>query len=122
VDLAQLVKAKRYRYALNLIEHLPPDSHYAQAISQDERVAAQIDLTAPPKPPPLTEYGPDIRVLAGIYNRLGALIAVSRAAAGDKNVHIPPGWPRPVLAAERLRRRQRLEKHEFLKRQLLPGS
>lgn len=81
-----------------------------------------MDPDAPPRPPSLTEYGPEIRVLAGIHNRLGELIRTTRAAAGEKNPPKLPHYPAPVLAVERVRRRNRMEKREQVKRMLLPHS
>ena len=96
------------------------NSHYAHAVSQDEQAAQQMDTDAPPRPPSLTEYGPDVRVNAGIYDRLGVLIALMRASIGDSHAKVPPSWPRPVMAADRIRKRRARAKHDYLKSKLLP--
>lgn len=105
---------------LNLIDHLPAYSHYGHALSQDERLAEQMATDAKPRPPTLPEYGPDVQAIAGVYDRLGTVIALLRAGNGEKGVRVGTPYPRPRFAAERIRRRRHREKHDFIKAQLLP--
>lgn len=107
---------------LNLIEHLPTDSHYIAALAEDPEAAEHMDPDAKPKPPRLTEFGPDIAALSVIADRLGLLIRVTRAAAGEKRPPAMQPYPRPRLAIDRLRHQRRLARHDHIKRQLLPGG
>lgn len=102
-----------------MIDHLPPDSHFIAALAEDDEAAEHVDLDAKPKPPKLTEFGPEVQALAALHDRIGALIQVTWASTGKSKAPRLQPYPRPVLAIERRRRRQRLDKHERIKGLLL---
>ncbi|MFC6936700.1 hypothetical protein ACFQHO_44835 [Actinomadura yumaensis] len=88
------------------------------AIADDDEVAAQMDLDAPPRPPSLTEFDPTTRAVADLYDRVGVLIAAVVASTGKKPPRVPP-YRRPRLAIDRLRERTRWTKHKALTARLL---
>lgn len=97
------------RTLLNLIEHLPRDSAFAEAIAQDDERfegVALTDFQAEAPSIPLTEFGPQQELLAAIYDRLGEVVNVGIQQGGGKPVAIRP-WPRPVTAADRAQARAR---------------
>lgn len=111
---------------LAYIEALPTDSGYHAAMAADEELAEQIVAAADDdpdllktQPPSMAEFGPLMSVLAGIYDRLGHLIAIQTTAPG-KSPSPPPGWPRPVTEIEKVRSRRRYEEHTALMARILP--
>ena len=103
--------------------HLPRDSATVAAIADDP------DLSGEPgevRPPRLTEFGPVVEALAGIYDLQASLLASVVSALGGRAPRIDP-YPRPVTAAARAAaqaERVREEQQERLQRralaQLLP--
>jgi hypothetical protein len=120
-DLADLWRRRRVRLLLNVIDGLPVNSAYVEAIADDDEAAEQAPK-GEPAPPRLREWSPERSLLTDINERLGELIAVTAAAASGKPVRPPPAYPRPITAAERIARRRRREQHERLVQQLLPGK
>jgi hypothetical protein len=105
-----------------VIDGLPSNSHYIAAIADDEDAAAQADPAAKPSPPRLTEWTPEVRALATVVDRIGELLRVQIARGSGKKAPALPLYPRPVTAAERLRRRRRLEKHHAVVARVLPNK
>lgn len=104
----------------NLIDHLPRTSAYQDALAHDEEMASTITGQPPePKPPRLTEFGPDIEILAAIHDRLGELGNAVIAAGGGTPRTLRP-WVRPVTAFDRIRAERRRAGAEDLLRQLVP--
>lgn len=103
----------------DLLMHLPRDSATVAAIADDEDLAGE---PGPPRPPRLTEFGPEVEVLAGIYDLLASLLATV-ASLGGQPPKIDP-YPRPVPAAAATAQREHEEQQERLRRkalaQLLP--
>jgi len=112
------VRQRRWRFILNLIQSLPPHSRFVAAVADDDEVAEQMDLDAPPKPPSLTEFDPTTRAIADLYDRVGTLIAAVIASTGKKPPKIQP-YRRPKLAVDRVRERRRWAKHKQLAARLL---
>jgi hypothetical protein len=109
VDLAQLWRQRRWRFLLNLIEHLPRTSAFAEAVAEDDELADETVKHLNPdsrRTMPVSEYGPAVELLAAIYDRLGQQITATVAAAGAKRPPKPKPFPRPVTAIERARRRR----------------
>lgn len=73
----------------DLIRHLPSDSPLMAALADDEEYAADEE----PGDPPWTEHGPEVRVLADIYDMLGTLVRQVAGLAGEPP-RIRP-YPRP---------------------------
>lgn len=102
------------REALNLINRLPRNSHYAAAMADDDDLADLIDEDAPPPKPPLTDWSADHQMLNVIADRLGELLRLTAAANSDKKV--PPYKPlaRPETALQRKARRRRAAKRDLI--------
>lgn len=104
--------ARRHRFILNLIDHLPASSHYVAAIADDEEAAALVDpADKKPAAPPLTDFGPEVRALAQIHDRLGVLVQAVTASSGAKAPKMQP-YPRPRTALDRARTRRRWARHD----------
>lgn len=110
--------AKRYRLLLNVIDGLPSHSHYVAALADDDELAMASDEPRS-RPPRLTEFSPEVAALAAAFDRLGELIGTLVAVNGGTPPKLEP-YPRPVTAAERVRRRKRMEAHYDLVRRVLP--
>lgn len=108
---------------MNLIDHLPRDSAFAEAVAEDdelaERQVVHLD-TGRKRTPPVSEFSPDVELLAAVYDRLGHLIAMTAAAAGAKRPPKPKPWPRPVTALERARHRQARAQFDQIVAKALP--
>ncbi|WP_242882575.1 hypothetical protein [Actinomadura litoris] len=99
------------RRALVLIDHLPATSHYVAALAEDPDLPPPPDTG--PSSPRLTEWTPEVRVLADLVDRIGALIRVQISQSQRRPPEIRP-YPRPVTAAQRSARRARREEHDAL--------
>lgn len=111
-----LWRRRRWRYLLNLIDHLPRDSAYMEAIANDEQLAEQLVRNLPeqaPAGPRLSDWSPEVEALYALVDRVVELIHVTAAASGAKPGKVRMS-PRPVTAIERARNRQRASKHKSL--------
>lgn len=107
---------------LNLIDHLPGHSAYAEALAADEELAEVV--LAHPHPdratgPRVSEWTPERAALAEVSDKLSALIAATVAAAGAKPPKVTPS-PRPRVAADRVRERRQQATHLSLVARVLP--
>ncbi len=117
-------RARRWRFLLDVIERLPRDSAYLEAVADDEELAAAvIDHLGPPGKSVrrVGEWSVQVEVLSDIADLLTQLIHLTAAAHGAKPGR-PARMPRPVTALDRLRRRQRMERHRTLVARLLPHT
>ena len=107
---------------LDFLKHLPSTSAYYAALAEDEELARDLlDKPTPPaRPPRLTEFGPDVRVLAEIRDLQTSILAVLIKANGGKPQKTKP-YPRPVTALQKLRQRVKYSRHKDLVRRVLPG-
>ncbi|MEU6033969.1 hypothetical protein ABZ801_01025 [Actinomadura sp. NPDC047616] len=105
------------RKVLNLIDHLPSTSHFIAAVADDP------DVPPPPegkdtRGPRLTEWTPEVRVLADLVDRIGTLIRIQIAQHSKRKPPDIPPYPRPDTAAQRAARqaafRARYEQHKAL--------
>jgi hypothetical protein len=127
-DLAVLWRTRRWRKLLNLIDQLPRDTAYMEAVADDEQLATFL-LSRPdghskkPSAPTrrLSEYSAEVEVLSAILDRLGEVTQAIVASAGAKPRKVTPA-PRPVTALERMRTRRALTKHRSLVSRVLPGG
>jgi hypothetical protein len=108
------------RKVLNLIDRLPSNSHYIAAIANDEELADGAEGEAAPSAPPLTEWSPVVAALAAVADRLSTLINVQVARGGGQTTKIAP-YPRPVTAAQRIKERNKLTRHQELVARLIPA-
>lgn len=117
LDLATEWRSRRWRRLLNVIDQLPRDSAYVEALSDDDEIAGQLMRTGPEKPARpqrrLSDWSPTVELLTTINDRLGDLIQTVAALGGAKPRKIPRG-PYPVTAAERARHRERMTNHQNL--------
>jgi hypothetical protein len=121
VDLLDLWRDKiSVRKVLNLVDRLPSGSQYISAIVDDEDLADAVDAAAQ-STPSVSEWSPTVAALAVIADRLATLINVQVARGGGKPGQVDP-YPRPVTAAQRVRGRRRMERHQRLVSLLLPGD
>jgi hypothetical protein len=107
---------RRHRRLLNLIDHLPADSAFVEAMTNDpdiaERVArGEIQVAEPdpdtPKGPRISEWSPQMGMFAEMLDRLATLITVSMVQAGAKKPPKIPPAPRPVTAIDAAAREYR---------------
>lgn len=122
VDLAREWRSRRWRRLLNLIDHLPAHSAYAEALAADEDLA--VAVLAHPQPdgatgPRVSEWTSERAALAEISDKLSTLIAATIAAAGSRPPKLIPS-PRPRVAADQVRERQRAAAHLSLVERVLP--
>lgn len=103
-----------------MIEGLPSNSHYIAALADDEELAASMDGDPAPRPPKLTEWSPEVAAIVASFDRLGDVLCTLIAANGMQPPKIPP-YPRPVTAAERIKQRRRMQKHQDLVARVLPS-
>lgn len=102
-----------------MIEGLPSNSHYIAALADDEELAATMEGDPAPRPPRLTEWSPEVAAIVASFDRLGDVLCALIAANGANPPKIPP-YPRPVTAAERVKRRRRMLNHQELVARVLP--
>lgn len=103
IDLAtEWANPRRHRRLLNLIDHLPGDSAFVEAYTNDPQVALDViegrvllPDGAEDSGPRMSEWSPVMEQLAQISDRLGALISATIAAGGAKSVPKIPPAPRP---------------------------
>lgn len=116
-------RSRRWRKLLNIIDHLPRDSAYVEAMTQDEDLAEQLmSRPNPPKTPArrMSEFSPAVELLSIIADRIGEQTQVIASAHGAKPGKVRP-MPRPVSAMDRVRQRRREAKHRALVARVLPG-
>ena len=105
---------------MNLVDHLPRDSAYGDAVANDEELAEMVgggDDAA--YAPAVGEWSNEVELLAAVYDRVGDLIATTIAVHGEKPPKVKP-WPRPLTAADRVQSKRRQAAYEDIKRQVFP--
>lgn len=116
-DLADLWQRRRWRFLLNLIEHLPGDSHYLAAVANDDELAEQAPEPKP-GPPPLHTWTPEVDKLTLIADRLGEVVAAVYSTNAKKPPKPPPRLPRPQTAYDRIKTKRRRDKHHLVRNRL----
>ena len=101
------------REVLNLIDRLPSDSALAEAQAQDEALAEQITPDSSVSGWRLTEFGPQVQLLALVYEAIQDLTAATIGAAGGKPPPLQP-FPRPETAFQRVQKRRQDEQYADL--------
>lgn len=103
--MRELWQARRWRYLLSRIDHLPRNSAYVEAVSLDEELAAEV-LKQQDKPKAagvrMRDWSPEMEVLVAAVDRLGEVVQAVIAAQGAKPPKIAP-LPRPTTASDKLR-------------------
>lgn len=121
---------RRWRALMSLIDHLPPNTHYHAALSQDEEhakmlIEAEDAAKKAGKPldrgPSVATWSPEVGVLTSILDALRENTYVTKAVATDKGGGKPPKpAPRPTNVLERVRLRMKQQRHDILVRRMLP--
>jgi hypothetical protein len=115
-----LFSTRRWRFLLNIIDHLPRTSHYVAAVADDDEVAEQsVGQNAAPTVP-LTEFGPLEERLNVMIDRFGELISLEVAKATQKKPRPVKPYPRPVTASQRAAQRRKYQRFDELRKRLLP--
>lgn len=129
LDLAKLWQQRRFRYLLNLIDHLPSYSFLAEAQAQDDEVYALVadDVEAAgPYRPRVSQFGMVEELLSVIADRLGALGANFVIANSDPKKSgkpkAPKPLPRPETAADRARSQRRMADVIDIVTRMTPGQ
>lgn len=85
-----------------MIEHLPRNSAYAEALALDQSLLDRLERPTRGKReqprPKVREWSAEVELLAAIFDRLNGVIQIQ----SKKNLHLKP-WPRPITAAEVMR-------------------
>lgn len=113
---------------MNLIDRLPRNSAYFEALSDDEWLAQTVTAGASRQSPSpararrrMIDWSPAVELLTSILDRLGELTQAVAAQGGAKPGRLRRG-PYPVTAFDRALRRQREARHRALAARVLPPS
>lgn len=128
-NVGTLWRSRRWRFLLNLIDHLPQNTWYHAAVSTDvdhavmllkaQEEAKRKGAAGPPSGPSMRSWSPEVDVGHKILDAVnGVGYAVAKSNGG--NVKPPKPAPRPPTAMETARLRYRNEKHAILVRRMLP--
>lgn len=121
--LGRLLDECEFRFVLNVVDHLPRNSAFVQAMTDDEEWAAQVlDGPQPEKKPPavrMADWSPEMEMLTNLLDAVRELTRVAAMAGGSKPKKTPPA-PRPRTALDRLRERRREAKHRRVVAAVLP--
>lgn len=120
--MAELVAGRRWRLLCNVVDHLPRHSAYGEAVAQDDELAAQRDETASGVSfaPPLTEWSPQVELLAELVDVVSLIRSEVWALAGQKTTPKFRPMPRPQVAADRVESLQQQRRRQALVTQLFP--
>lgn len=118
--MAALWRDRRWRFLLNLVDHLPRDSAYGQAIADDDELAA-VAASDGSSSPAVSEWSSEVELLAAVYDRLGDVINAVAASGGGKPVRVRP-WPRPLTAADRAAKRRKRDAYADIIARVLPDN
>jgi hypothetical protein len=118
-DLGHLFRTKQWRKLLNLIDHLPRHSFFAEALLLDEELAeASIESEVAPVQRH-SEWSADHEVLVAMFEQLQQLVHILLKVNGGKPGQFRP-WPRPPSMADEARHHRLRMRHESLVRRVLP--
>jgi hypothetical protein len=113
---------RRWRFLLNLIDHLPSHSFYNEARANDQELAeALAKYPEPEHHERLSNWTTEVVMLAAIVDRLADLINATVMVQGAKKISIPR-VERPRTALQEIREKQDREKHDALVRKMVPKS
>jgi hypothetical protein len=116
-------RGRRWRKLLNLIDRLPRNSAYTEAVFLDDNVAAAIlraddgkEKTARRR---MSEWSAEAELLSTVADRIAELIQATYSSRGVKPPVFTPS-PRPETALERARYHDRVRRHRELVARVLP--
>jgi hypothetical protein len=116
LDLAAEWRSRRWRRLLNVIDQLPRDSRYVEAMAMDEQLAERLADRPQPQAKAkrrMADWSVQVELLTAILARLGEVTQAIAALGGAKPRKLPP-VPVPQTAMDRIRNRKRFEKHHAL--------
>lgn len=130
VDLVSLWKQRRWGHLLNLIDHLPRESWYVEATSNDEEYAAMVAKAAADAEadgqdhhPPLRTWSPEASLLADVVDAVRNVSTTLVAVNGGKPSQ-PDRTPRPQTAMEKAQKEavqaRKKRRHNSLVARMLP--
>lgn len=110
-----MFRLRQWRDLLLLVDHLPRNSAFAEAMSEDEEVAEEyLNATRGDKPksarPRISEWSAEVERMTDMIDRMGEMIQAIVASNGGKAPKLRP-QPRPKTAIDRVRERKRYEQH-----------
>lgn len=113
---------RRWRFLLNLIDHLPSHSFFVEAQLNDEELAEasmKDGASSEPRRPRVSQWDPVLAELTSMSDRIGELISLTARVNGGKG-HVQPR-PRPVTAFDKARDRAARADHlELVARLIKP--
>jgi hypothetical protein len=108
---------------INLIDRLPRNSAYFEAVVLDENVAAAMLAASDGRETKakrrMSEWSAEAELLSTLVDRVAELIQANVAVRGGKPAQFAP-QPRPETALERVRAQERIRKHRALVARVLP--
>lgn len=114
-------RARQWRRLLNLIDHLPSYSFFNEARANDRELAEVLaGEPAPEYTERLSQWTPEMTMLAQVVDRLGSVINATVVMNGGKKLDIKP-VPRPVTEIQLARERDTVTRHDqFVRRMTAP--
>lgn len=120
-DLIELVEQGRWAFTLNLVEHLPRASYYAEAVLQDEDLAEAVAIQPAGKfERPIHEWTPELEALATVVDRLAQVAQTIIATTPGGKPGVVKPYPRPITAVDKARARQSRRAVEEMAARLWP--
>ena len=111
IDLDDFLTGERHWATfLELLEQLPPGSHYIAALADDDDLAEQMLAArkgSPEAPPSLRDWDATQSKLTALLDGVQALCALTARMESA-----PPPMPRPVTAADRLEQARKDKKRD----------
>lgn len=133
VDVGVLWRSRRWRTALDIIDHLPSHSWFSASVSGDTEHAAMIAESLAARQaegeqtdtgPAMHTWTPEVAELRALRDDVRQLSYVIPASQGDKKVKPPEPLARPVspleAAIKSAKFNARKERHDALTKRLLP--
>jgi hypothetical protein len=110
-----MFRERRWADLLTLIDWLPRNCAYVEALSNDDEVAEQVlrqpeNRNARGAAPRISEWSPELERLTDLVDRMGEVMVAIVASQGGKAPKIRPAM-RPRTAIDRMRERKRYEQH-----------
>lgn len=126
VGPADLWRARKWRTLLNLIDHLPQNTHYHHALMHDEDHAAAVaqwkadhpDEAGKSTAPPWQVWSPEVEALNTLIDEIRLLTYYFQGANGGKPKQ-PQFQPRPSSEIKKATDRVKWKAHESLASKML---
>lgn len=111
-----MFRDRRWTDLLTLIDWLPRNCAYIEALSEDEEVAEEfLSTKGNDRPrgagPRISEWSPELERLTDLVDRMGEVMVAVIASQGGKPPKLRP-HARPRTAIDRLREKRRYEHHK----------